>query len=320
MPVIVDNRVAGVIYATRTPSNIFDHLYQERAKFVLAGLTVILGTIAIGLVFSRTITLPMRELIDRAARIGRGDREAFRPLRHYGTREFAQLSHSFLGMAEQLARRSDYIATFSAHLTHELKSPLTSIKGAAELLQDSLQGKAEGLTPAEQKTFIANILSDTQRLEAMAQRLRELARAESLPQNERTELAPVIADLRNRFPASSIEASGSLDRPIGMSGEKAVIVLSHLVDNAVRHKARTIRLEAADERTTLRLTVSNDGELISAPNRDRIFDAFFTTRRDQGGTGMGLAIARAVMASHGGAIRLKPADDGVAFELQFPVA
>lgn len=45
------------------------------------------------------------------------------------TREFAQLSHSFLGMAEQLARRSDYIATFSAHRTHELKSPLTSIKG-----------------------------------------------------------------------------------------------------------------------------------------------------------------------------------------------
>lgn len=319
MPVIVNNRVAGVIYTTRTPSNIFDHLYQERAKFVLAGLAVILGTIAIGLVFSRTITLPMRELIDRATRIGRGDREAFRPLRHYGTREFAQLSHSFLSMAEQLARRSDYIATFSAHLTHELKSPLTSIKGAAELLQDSVQGKAGSLTPTEQETFIANILSDTKRLEAMAQRLRELARAESLPQNERTELAPVIADLRSRFPASSIEASGSLDLMIGMSAEKALIVLSHLADNAMRHNAGTIRLEAIDERTTLRLTVSNDGDPISAPNRDRIFDAFFTTRRDQGGTGMGLAIARAVMASHGGSIRLKPTEDGAAFELQFPM-
>jgi signal transduction histidine kinase len=319
MPVIVNNHVAGVIYTTRTPSNIFDHLYQERAKFVLAGLAVVLGTIAIGLVFSRTITLPMRELIDRAARISRGDREAFRPLRHYGTREFAQLSHSFLGMAEQLARRSDYIATFSAHLTHELKSPLTSIKGAAELLEDSLQGNAGGLTPAERRTFIANILSDTRRLEAMAQRLRELARAESLPQNERTELAAVIADLRDRFPASAISASGSLDRPIGMSGEKALIVLSHLADNAVRHNARMIRLEALDERTTLRLTVSNDGEPISAPNRDRIFDAFFTTRRDHGGTGMGLAIARAVMASHGGSIRLKPTDDGAVFELQFPI-
>ncbi|RZI39249.1 hypothetical protein EGT07_29945, partial [Herbaspirillum sp. HC18] len=67
-------------------------------------------------------------------------------------------------------------------------SPLTSIKGAAELLQESVQGKAGSLTPAEQTMLIANILSDTKRLEAMAQRLRELARAESLPQNERTEL------------------------------------------------------------------------------------------------------------------------------------
>ncbi|MGH6753965.1 MAG: two-component sensor histidine kinase, partial [Bradyrhizobium sp.] len=64
MPVIVNNRVAGVIYTSRTPSNIFDHLYQERGKFALAGLTVILATIIIGLVFSRTITRPMRELVD----------------------------------------------------------------------------------------------------------------------------------------------------------------------------------------------------------------------------------------------------------------
>jgi len=105
-----------------------------------------------------------------------------------------------------------------------------------------------------------------------------------------------------------------------MSGEKALMVLSHLADNAIRHHARTIRLEAHDERTMLRLTVSNDGEPISAPNRDRIFDAFFTTRRDSGGTGMGLAIARAVMASHGGSIRLLPTGDGAAFELQFPAA
>jgi len=80
MPVIVNNRVAGVIYTSRTPSNIFDHLYQERGKFILAGLAVIFATVIIGLVFSRTITQPMRELVDRAARISRGDRDAFQPL------------------------------------------------------------------------------------------------------------------------------------------------------------------------------------------------------------------------------------------------
>ncbi|MCP4618712.1 MAG: HAMP domain-containing protein [Bradyrhizobium sp.] len=320
MPVLVNNHVAGVIYTSRTPSNIFEHLYQERGKFILATLAVIAGTMIIGLVFSRTITRPMHELVSRVERIGRGDREAFRPLAHYGTREFARLSKSFLGMAEQLSRRSDYIATFSAHLTHELKSPLTSIKGAAELLLESLQGHTATLTKMEQKNFVSNIIGDAERLETMTQRLRELARAEGAPQNESSELGSVVSGLKSRFPTRSIAASGCLDRFIGMSAEKALIVLSHLTDNAIRHNARSIRLEAANDDAAIRLTLSNDGDQISEANRDRIFDAFFTTRRDTGGTGMGLAIVRAIMASHGGSIRLKPTDQGAAFELLFPAA
>ncbi|MBR1203861.1 MULTISPECIES: ATP-binding protein [unclassified Bradyrhizobium] len=318
MPVIVNDHVAGVIYTSRTPSNIFDHLYQERGKFLLATLAVLLATIAIGLMFSRTVTRPMRELVDRAVRIGRGDRNAFQPLQHYGTRELAQLSDSFLDMAQQLSRRSDYIATFSAHLTHELKSPLTSIRGAAELLQDSLQSKSDTLTRSEQQSFISNILGDVARLDAMSQRLRELARAESAPQNEQTSLSGVIANLKSRFAQRTIVASGDLDGPIGMSGEKALIVLAHLADNAFRHNAKLVQLEATAGASTVRVTVSNDGDAISNANGDKIFDAFFTTRRDSGGTGMGLAIAQAVMVSHGGTIRLLPASQGVAFALEFP--
>ncbi|HZR89931.1 MAG TPA: ATP-binding protein [Bradyrhizobium sp.] len=324
MPVIVDNKVAGVIYTSRTPNNIFQHFYAERVKFVLAASTVLLATILIGFVFSRTVTRPMYELIGRAERIRRGERDAFRPLKHYGTREFALLSQSFLDMAEQLSRRSDYIASFSAHLTHELKSPLTSIKGAAELLLDSQVGTAGRLTASEQRNFLSNILGDAARLEAMAQRLRELARAEIAEQNERTELDAVVASLKSRFPALSVDAGGCLAgasaSSIAMSAEKALIVLSHLADNAVRHNAKTIRLEAARDDGMIRMTVSNDGDPISATNRERIFDAFFTTRREQGGTGMGLAIVRAIMTSHGGAIRLLPGDDGAAFELWFPAA
>jgi signal transduction histidine kinase len=68
------------------------------------------------------------------------------------------------------------------------------------------------------------------------------------------------------------------------------------------------------------ITVADDGEGVSPNNRSQIFDSFFTTRRDSGGTGMGLAIVRAMLDAHGGAIRLTEAERGTAFELTIPVA
>jgi signal transduction histidine kinase len=320
MPVIVDNHVAGVIYASRTPSNIFRHLYEEKGKFILAGIAVLAVTIIIGLIFSRTITRPMHELIQRIAEIRRGDRDAFRPLAHYGTREFALLSQSFLDMAETLSHRSDHISTFAAHLTHELKSPLTSIRGAAELLQDSAQSPSGGLTNAERSKFLSNILGDTERIEILVRRLRELAHAESSQGSGSAVLGSLIADLRARFPDLAIDARGPLDRSIGMSAENALIVLSHLADNAGRHHATRLDLETSDDAGAVRAIVANDGDVISEPNRDRIFEAFFTTRRDSGGTGMGLAIAQAMLHANGGSIRLLPSDAGALFEVRFPAA
>ena len=319
MPVIVNDHVAGVVYTSRTPRNIFEHLYQERGKFIAAGSAVALTTLLVGLVVARTVTRPMRELVDRAGRIGRSDPAGFRPLAHYGTRDFAELAEHFFAMAEQLARRSNYIRSFSAHLTHELKSPLTSIKGAAELLLDSLAGRSESLTPAEQERFLTNILGDADRLEAMAQRLRELARAETISHNEPGAVAEAVKTLQLSFPSTQIETSGPVERKVSLSNETVLIVLSHLLDNAVRHGARHIRLDAEASQGMLIVTVGNDGDPISPENRERIFDAFFTTRRDSGGTGMGLAIVRAIMANHGGDITLLPAAAGVRFELRLPV-
>lgn len=317
IPVIVQKQVAGAIYLSRTPSNMMEHLYNERGKFILAGLAVLFVTLLIGLVFARTIVRPMHDLISRISDIRRGAPEAFRPLAHYGTRDFALLSRNFLGLAEQLAVRTDHMSTFTAHLTHELKSPLTSIKGAAELLQDSIQSDSAALTPVEQQRFLANIIADTDRLAVIMHRLRDLARAESAPEIASCSLAAIIGDLQRRFPGLDCRAAGDVDAPIAMSADNVLIVLAHLANNAMHHGATRLAVTATSASNDLRVLVSNDGDGISEQNRSRIFDAFFTTRREQGGTGMGLAIVQSMLRAHGASIRLATSELGVTFEISF---
>jgi two-component system, OmpR family, sensor histidine kinase CreC len=241
-----------------------------------------------------------------------------RPLAHHGTHEFAMLSQSFLDMAQRLHDRSDYIHTFAAHVSHELKSPLTSIRGAAELLRDSLGAAAHRMTDAERRAFLDNIVADAERLTALLNRLRELARADNPQVRGRSALAPVIAELRSAFPELTIRAVGALEREARISAENLRIALSHLADNAARHGAKTLAIQAEEERGFVRLTVRDDGEGISEQNRERIFDPFFTTRREKGGTGMGLVIVRSLFEAHGGSIALRASSGGAAFEIRLP--
>jgi signal transduction histidine kinase len=323
MPVVVRGRVAGVVYASRTPSNVFKNFYDERGKVAAAGATIIVLALFIGFIFQRTITRPMRELMTRTAAIGRGDRSALEPLAHHGTAEFAQLSQSFLDMANALQSRSDFIATFAAHVSHELKSPLTAIQGAAELLRDDLEAQPNAMNIVDRRRFLENIIADTGRLAAIVQRLRELARAEAPPIVGETSLEAAAAELRSSFGTLSVKASGTVGAVLALSPESARIVLSHLADNALNHGASNLEIAGQIAGTAVRLVVRDDGAGISSANRDRIFDSFFTTRRASGGTGMGLAIVRAMLEAHGGSIDLLDESDrthrGAAFVLVVPL-
>ena len=318
MPVIVRDQVAGVIYASRTPSNVFKYLYEQRGKVVLAVLFMIVPTLLIGFLFHRTITEPMRELIERTKSIGKGDRHALRPLKRHGTSEFARLSQRFLDMARRLNTRSSFISTFATHVSHELKSPLTSIQGAAELLRDDVDAPA--MDDEDRRKFLDNIIADADRLTKISVRLRDFARAENPVAVGVATLSGTIADLRSAYASLDIRASGDLDAPMRISEENATIVFSNLADNAMRHGSSTLDLSAMRQGNLLLVKVIDNGEGVSPNNRAQIFDSFFTTRRDSGGTGMGLAIVRAMLDAHGGAIRLLESEHGTAFELTIPVA
>jgi len=318
MPVIVHDQVAGVVYASRTPNDVFKNLYEQRAKVALAILFMIVPTLLIGFLFHRTITEPMRELVERTNLIGKGDRTALRPLKRHGTSEFAALSQSFLEMARRLDMRSHFISTFATHVSHELKSPLTSIQGAAELLRDDVD--EPDMDDDDRRKFLDNIIADTDRLAKISGRLRDLARAENPVGLGATKLTDAVAALRSSFVRLEVHATGELDTPLRISEENAAIILSNLADNAARHGSTVLEISAVQRQGLLVVTVSDNGEGISPNNWAQIFDSFFTTRRERGGTGMGLAIVRAMLEAHGGTISLMDCEAGAAFELTIPIA
>ncbi|TIM39229.1 MAG: HAMP domain-containing protein [Mesorhizobium sp.] len=313
MPVAVDGKVAGVVYLSRTPNNIVKHLYGERGKVVLAAIAILGGTLLIGLIFLRTVSRPIYALMERTNRIAAGDRAAIRPLDHHGTREMAALSDAFLEMAEKLQARSDSIQTFATHVSHELKSPLTAIQGAAELLRDS----GSAMDEAERRRFSDNIVTDAGRLNLLVRRLLDLARAENLaPSGESTSLSAALALLpTGDRPALRVEAG---ETGLRISAENAAIVLANLIDNSARHGATLVSITAASAGGKATIHVSDDGAGISPSNRARIFEPFFTTRRDCGGTGMGLGIVLALLKAHDGTIRLVDSERGARFEIILP--
>ncbi|MBY3074682.1 HAMP domain-containing histidine kinase [Rhizobium laguerreae] len=274
-------------------------------------------TLGVAYVLTRTITGPIDALISRTEEIARGGKEAIRPLESYGTREIAVLSQSFLDLAGKLVDRTEYVRSFAAHVSHELKSPLTAIRGAAELLRDD--DVERPMTKAQRLRFLDNIIADAVRLDALLQRLRELAQAETPVAEGRSSITDIISLLRGRFPALNISGAGDTEISVALPQEAAGIVFANLAENALQHGATLLELRISVDARTAVILVCDDGSGISEANRQRIFQPFFSTRREQGGTGMGLGIVHAMLSSHGGTIRLvKATSAGTKFEITIP--
>jgi signal transduction histidine kinase len=275
-------------------------------------------TLGIAYVLTRTMTGPINALIRRTEEIARGGKAAIVPLESHGTREIATLSQSFLDLAGKLVDRTDYVRSFAAHVSHELKSPLTAIRGAAELLRED--DPAMPMTSAQRRHFLDNIVADAERLDRLLLRLRELARAELPAAKGQARVADIVPQLASRFPQLDVTALGRSEILFGLPLEAAGIVLANLADNAAQHGATRLELSAVTDDRLMTLIVSDNGSGISEGNRDLIFQPFFSTRREQGGTGLGLDIVRAMLHAHGGTIRLSDhAGEGTAFEIVIPL-
>lgn len=285
----------------------------------LGALCVVLAfTMVIGYVLVRAIKAPLDALVARSREIALDGREAIRPLESYGTREVATLSQGIFDLACDLVERTDYVRTFAAHVSHELKSPLTAIAGAAELLRES-ETDSEPMTPAQRRLFLDNIVSDARRLDRLLIRLRELAHAETPVAGGSSQLSGVVTTLAGRFPDLQIVDDGAGSSSIPLPVEATTIALANLAENALQHGATRLTLTLSEDVGGLYLRIEDNGSGIPMESADAIFRPFFTTRAEEGGTGMGLRIVEAVLAAHGATVRLDQAYlNGAAFEITMP--
>lgn len=324
MPVVHQGRVLGVVLLSRTPIDIRKALYNERVQIIFAALVIVGVVLLVTLLTSLTVNRPLKALVNRAERIVRGERAGIDRVERAGILEIEQLSRSIIAMAETLEERAQYIRTFAANVSHEFKTPLTSIRGMVELLGDHFQE----MSPEERARFLRFIADDTERLDRLVRRLLDLARADTCnPGDEVTDVNDTLERLAACFGPDGISLDAHRANEallVRMSRETFESIVSNLIDNSRQHGGEgvTVRISAreveVDGGTCVQIDFRDNGPGIPSGNRDKVFRPFFTTARERGGSGLGLSIVRSLVTAHGGSISLEPSESGAFFRIQVP--
>jgi two-component system sensor histidine kinase CreC len=268
---------------------------------------------------------PVGLLTDYANAIEQGKRPR---LPHLGAgREVNTLARALESMREALEGRK-YVERYVQTLTHEMKSPLAAIRGAAELLDESMPA-------ADRQRFLHNIRAESSRADRLLNRLLELSALEgrsSLADAATVDLREItlraIDQARPMAELADVRIETSLpDSPLSLHGDAFILraAITNLLENAIDFSPPSgrVRLEL-DSGEKLRLIITDEGPGIPDYAKHRIFERFFSLRqlnRGRKGTGLGLTLVKEAAELHGGSIRLEPADPvGTRATLEFPAS
>ncbi len=319
LPVIEERRVLGAVVLSRSPIGVGRGLYLMRNHLIKATAIVLILVVLVSLLTTLAITRPIKALIKQADNVRKGEMTSTQPLEKPGTEEVAKLSSAIAQMASSLAARADYIRTFARNVSHEFKTPLSSLKGSVELLQDHSATMPE----KEKQNFLKNMANDIDGLDRMVRRLLEMARADVVQQGIAScEIGTVLLEISDHYPTDRFDIKykeTNTKHKINMECDVLKSIFVNLIDNGLQHGGEdnhvTVSVQHSDGRH-LEILVSDTGTGISQDNAKRIFRPFFTTARHQGGTGLGLSIVQSLLASHEGTIELLPTSQGTIFRLR----
>jgi two-component system sensor histidine kinase BaeS len=302
---------------------------MRRVLWAAATSAAITGLIALllGGVLARTLTRPVRELTDATQAIASGALQQQVTVRSHD--EIGQLANSFNKMSSDLARSSQLRKQMTADLAHDLRTPLAILRGYIEgLKEERIQA-----TP----TLFALLNDEVMHLQRMIEDLRVLSLADAgeLPLNtrlvdpaallERAGLAHMVPAIERSI-ALRVEAAENMPS-IAVDTDRMAQVLNNLVANALRHTQQgEIVLAAAVDNQQVRLSVRDTGSGIAPEDLPFVFDRFYRgdkarQRSDGDSSGLGLAIAKAIVEAHGGSLSAQSTPgQGSTFVATLPVA
>jgi signal transduction histidine kinase len=289
---------------------------------VISGAGLLLGVVALiaAWIAVRRLAAPATRLVDAARRIEDGDYSARVPVR--GPSELRSLARAFNAMSGRLEADEARRRSVVADVAHELRTPITVIRGQVE-------GIVDGIYPADPE-HMRPVLAATRTLEVLVDDLRTLALAEVgtlNPQREPVDLSVLVHDTLATFGdaagAAGVHLVAAVDPPgLEIEGDAVRLgsVLANLVANALRHvhHGGEVRVDASRRGEGVRIAVRDNGEGIPAELLPRVFDRFVKSS-DSPGSGLGLAIVRDIVEAHGGKVTVASTTGaGTEVELTLP--
>jgi len=325
-PVKQAERIVGVLTVAKPMSTVQKFIDRAEHDILVKGLWLLGLSLAVGVLVTGWIVWSVRRLRHYAQHVQWGQRQPPPAL----SGELGELAQAMAAMRDRLDGHA-HVEQLVRALTHELKSPLTAIGGAAELLQDALPA-------ADRALFSAQIREQTQRLHTLVERLLELSKLEhrhSLDHQQLLDLPErvghVLAAHAPRLQQAGITVNWQPVRGVWVKGEADLLdmAIGNLLDNAVDFSPAGAHIDISLHTVAVQacLTMRDHGAGVPDYALARLGERFYSTARPaepgqapRKGSGLGLAIVRQIMQLHGGSLQLAQATPGLQASLTLPLA